>query len=1312
MASNGNKLSIQISGETVELTKSLKNINTAINQSKYEARDLQKALKFDPGNVDLVVRQVSALDQAASLSALKVDELKAKLRTIDKDANAKEWVKTAGEIRKAEVETANLQRDLEFANKTLNRMSSSAAKFQFDPGTGMREFQNTVRGVNAALSTLGGVDRLVRFDKSTASADEFANHMTAIGKTTELLQRKADLLRANLNDIDVTVDPSGFEQIQNQLSHVTDQIRQIEDHRVQISIDTNDNQSQTWGQRILSSTQGIGSRISESITGYFKNLPGRVLSHVKQGLDIGLQGLKVGLSAIGTVALSPINILVSTIKNAPAVIAGALSTIGSKVSGALQSGLSFAANSAKSIVTGVFSSIGSGIVKTITAPLHGIKNITDNIIRGSLLTVGQNITNAVTGTVKGAIASMGEAQSSAKALENVLSFANVDTSVIQSIKSEMSSYAKETTYGSSELNKVVAGLTSAGVEAGKTSRLTKSLGNAYKLLGDGSQKISDIGIIFAQINSATKLTAQDFNQLRNAGLGGAIKQEIEKSFPDIISQFGSFQEAMSKGAISAEMVNQAITNIGESDAAKRAATVPKTISEAYDTLQETLGQKFQSIYSKLTDSGIGFVQNLTDTIENADFSGLTDILDGMVNKFGDLVTKSVQFITTMNFGPILSVWDSGLGSIKSLLDTVLTVVNNIREQVDLTSVLSRVVSSFSSLSEIGSIIQASIVNIDFGKVFGSAVGVFENIIGAIKNIGVSLASALNGDVITNAISGVLDIISSIAGYVSKIDLTSVFSATVNVVNALLDTINKIGSVIGSVFTPDVVSKGLTVGLNVITSILNVINQIDFEKVFGAAVPIIENIKTTFAPLFGLISQIFSPENITRGLVVLMNILDGVSSAFAGIAQYVQQAFSSDSVSKLTNDISKLSDDLTNSFSPIMKNLKDSFENVDLGQIIHFVITLIGSLGSAIGDIFSSITKVASGLDLETIFGSFVVYFNTTLKAVGDFAKAIADAFSNKDLGEISSNLQATFVSMSRTLDNLMKSPFFTAFASTIASIITSVSGIISGFISSVEGNINDLSNDDSLITNLLNPIKDIFNELDKFANSNLLKTGLGLVVEYFRIGIQNILITFKYLSETFNNLFADVDLSPVLDAFKSFGDTVNSFVDSTFSGFRDFMQFIKDSGFIDSLVSSINELSSAFGDTMKKLKPFLDILGKIIGYAAGAIFTAAIAAFKVLVDVITALFKVLNDIIDAIGKIGSDILNWLGGVLGFNGSGYGYSSAGDTYSAVYSAMDSVQQYNSSNRTTNHVNINVTPSSNMNMTELARRIRHEMELGLA
>lgn len=1310
MASNGNKLTIQISGQTIELTKSIENMNRFINQSKHEARDLQTALKFDPGNVDLVVQRISALDQAASLSALKLTELQTKLGNIDPDKNAKEWVKTNNELRKAKTETANLQRDLEFANKTLNRMNSTAAKFQFNPGTGMREFQNTVRGVNAALSTLGGVDRLLTFDKASSSASEFNSHVSDIRNATELLHRKAELLRADLNDIDVLVDPSGFERLQNQLSDVTDQIRRIEEHKVQIHFPSD----KTWGERILEGgfnvLKGGLSKISGSITGFFKGLPGMVLSHVKQGLDIGLQGLKVGLNAIGTVALSPINALVATIKNAPAAIAGALSAIGSKVSGALQSGLSFAANSAKSIVTGVFSSIGSGIVKTITAPLHGIKNITDTIIRGSLLTVGQNITNAVTGTVKGAIASMGEAQSSAKALENVLSFANVDTSVIQSIKSEMSSYAKETTYGSSELNKVVAGLTSAGVEASKTSRLTKSLGNAYKLLGDGSQKISDIGIIFAQINSATKLTAQDFNQLRNAGLGGAIKQEIEKSFPDIISQFGSFQEAMSKGAISAEMVNQAITNIGESDAAKRAATVPKTIGEAYDTLQETLGQKFQSIYSKLTDSGIGFVQNLTDTIENADFSGLTDILDGMVNKFGDLVTKSVQFITTMDFGPILSVWDSGLGSIKSLLDTVLTVVNNIREQVDLTSVLSRVVSSFSSLSEIGSIIQASIVNIDFGKVFGSAVGVFENIIGAVKNIGVSFASVLNGDTITNGISGLLDIISSIAGYVSKIDLTSVFSATVNVVNALLDTINKIGSVIGSVFSPNVVSKGLTFGLDVITSILNVINKIDFERVLGAAVPVIENIKTAFAPLFGLISQIFSPENITRGLVVLMNILDGVSSAFAGISQYVQQAFSSDSVSKLTNDLNKLSDNLTNSFSPIMENIQNMFDNIDFGQVIHLVITAVGSLGSAIGDVFSSITKVASGLDLETIFGSFVVYFNTTLKAVGDFAKAIADAFSNKDLGEISSNLQATFVSMSRTLDNLMQSPFFTAFASTIASIITSVSGIISGFISSVEGNINDLSNDNSLINNLLNPIKDIFNELERFANSDLFKTGLGLVVAFFQTELEVIVTGFKNLSQVFNDLFANIDLSTITDALKSFVDTVLSFFNNAFSGLRDFINQLKDSGFLDSFSKSITELGTAFGDTMKKLKPFLDILGKILGYAAGAIFTAAIAAFKALVDVITNLFKVLNDIIDAIGKIGSDILNWLGGVLGFNG--YGYSSAGDTYSAVYSAMDSVQQYNSSNRTTNHVNINVTPSSNMNMTELARRIRHEMELGLA
>lgn len=46
--------------------------------------------------------------------------------------------------------------------------------------------------------------------------------------------------------------------------------------------------------------------------------------------------------------------------------------------------------------------------------------------------------------------------------------------------------------------------------------------------------------------------AQDFGQLRDAGLGGAIKKEIERNFPDVIKQFGNFQNAMEKGAISAE----------------------------------------------------------------------------------------------------------------------------------------------------------------------------------------------------------------------------------------------------------------------------------------------------------------------------------------------------------------------------------------------------------------------------------------------------------------------------------------------------------------------------------------------------------------------------------------------------------------------------------------------------------------------------------------------------------------------------------------------------------------------------------------
>ena len=89
------------------------------------------------------------------------------------------------------------------------------------------------------------------------------------------------------------------------------------------------------------------------------------------------------------------------------------------------------------------------------------------------------------------------------------------------------------------------------------------------LLGDGSQKISDIGVIFSQINSAGKLMTQDFNQLRNAGIGGALKKQIEEMYPEILAGQKSFNDAMAKGVISAEMVNAAITKIGTSEQAQK-----------------------------------------------------------------------------------------------------------------------------------------------------------------------------------------------------------------------------------------------------------------------------------------------------------------------------------------------------------------------------------------------------------------------------------------------------------------------------------------------------------------------------------------------------------------------------------------------------------------------------------------------------------------------------------------------------------------------------------------------------------------------
>ena len=981
-----NKLEIEINGKTVQLEKSLKTVTAAISQAKREANELSKDMKLDPTNADLVTKRHEQLAQALALSTEKAKLLREDLDKIDPDVDPSAYFRLAKQVANAERESRSLTRQLSVSESAVKRLNATAGTFRFDPGTGVREFGKSIEGIDAAISTLGNQKEIINFDRSKAGFDQVKANFNQLDKLAELLTKRVNVLDTELSHIDVKADPKGFAAINKQINDTKAQLKSISDAKAEAHVVLHDG--------VTNKARGIISTIKD-----IAKAPGTVTEKLKMLSSAGIDGLtstlrqapKAIIGNLGSVAKSGVSAVSGMAVNAAAQMGTAvvktLSTVWGTVGRLGVEGIKSAGGMVKNAVTGAFSAVGGFISRTIvggmsgighaitgaiTAPFKGIASGIGTIVRGSLLTVGQNITNAVSGTVKGAVSSMEEAQKSAKSLKNVLDFADVDSGTIDKLTRDMADYAKTTTYGSSELNKVVSGLVSSNVEANKAGALTKNIANAYSLLGDGSRKLSDIGVIFSQINSATKLTAQDFNQLRDAGIGGAIKKEIERNYPDIIASMGGFSKAMEKGAISAEMVNEAVSKIGQSDAAKKAATVPKTMGEAFETLQETLGQKFQSVYSKLTAGGIDFVSKLTDKIDGMDFSPITKGIESAFSKvsgIGDTIKnalKGVDFSTVLD--GVVKVFDIVGAKTKAVFEVLKTIGQHInfgdvfRGALDVLKQISDTVGVV--LKGVGSMVE----KIDWNKAFEGAGHVISSILDAVKSITKVLGDAFSSDTMQISLGAVGNLIKQIVDSIASIAKSRVFRQVVDgIVSLVGSAANLVTGLIRSVsnaLSDRGVSSAISHIVEGVKSIGEHISDMVSTPAFGAF------LKGTFGALSTVLGGIVSLVRDITGALTDMgkdnNIAKGIGGAFDTLNNVISKTFG------IVRDLGK--------------TIGEAFADSSFGDTLSHV-------GDVIGSIVDKVSTFAQSDTLKSIASTFAELSSSVLSGATSGINTVVDALT-------------------------------------------------------------------------------------------------------------------------------------------------------------------------------------------------------------------------------------------------------------------------------------------------------------------------------
>ena len=76
MAEKIKGITIEIGGDTTGLDKALKGVNSSAKSAQNELKEVNKALKLDPGNTELLEQKQRALANAVAATTEKLDILK------------------------------------------------------------------------------------------------------------------------------------------------------------------------------------------------------------------------------------------------------------------------------------------------------------------------------------------------------------------------------------------------------------------------------------------------------------------------------------------------------------------------------------------------------------------------------------------------------------------------------------------------------------------------------------------------------------------------------------------------------------------------------------------------------------------------------------------------------------------------------------------------------------------------------------------------------------------------------------------------------------------------------------------------------------------------------------------------------------------------------------------------------------------------------------------------------------------------------------------------------------------------------------
>ena len=455
------------------------------------------------------------------------------------------------------------------------------------------------------------------------------------------------------------------------------------------------------------------------------------------------------------------------------------------------------------------------------------------VLKGTLANLaGSVIQSAISGIQNLA----GEAINSSDALkkfESTMSFAGYDDATISKAKDDMKTYADQTVYDLDTVANTTAQLAANGIQ--DYTGLTQAAGNLNAVAGGNADTFQSVAMVLTQTAGAGKLTTENWNQLADAipGASGKLQEALLKNG----AYTGNFRDAMAEGQITADEFNQAIMDLGFTDAAQQAATSTSTFEGAMGNLEAAVTDGLMQIYDAIGSENVtGFINSINDGVSKV----IPPIKDGISWLKDNLPT----------IAPLLAGISAALGGIMvaQKVEAMVTAFRAWKTATEGLTVAQRLLNAVQLASPIGlvlglvaGLVAAIVVLWNTNEGFRNAVmsawqGIQEFVGNAIQAIGgffANLGTTLSQ--LPQMFAGWLNsVISTVAGWVSSMasNAASAGSQFVsNVVNFITNLPGRVASFLSNVISnvtgwvSNMASNASRAGSQFLSNAINFVSQL-------------------------------------------------------------------------------------------------------------------------------------------------------------------------------------------------------------------------------------------------------------------------------------------------------------------------------------------------------------------------------------------------------------------------------------------------------------------------------------------------------